>query len=82
MVKGGKRVVITDHDRIVAEIVPASATDKKARLLEDYIAEKLQIGKLTSATRKTKLSRERTTEGPGDQDEIDKIYEQTRNDRQ
>ncbi len=82
LVKGGERIVITDHNRIVAEIVPVSATDEKARLLEDYIAEKIQIGKLTPATKKTILNRERTTEGPEDQDEIEKIYEQTRNDRQ
>ena len=36
MVKGGERIVITDHNRIIAEIVPSSATDEKARLLEDY----------------------------------------------
>ncbi len=82
MVKGGERIVITDHNRIVAEIIPASATDEKVRLLEDYIAEKIQTGKLTPATKKTTLNRERTTEGPVDQDEIEKIYEQTRNDRQ
>ena len=82
LVKGGERIVVTDHNRIVAQIVPASVTDEKASLLEDYIAEKIQTGKLTPATKKTTLHRDITTEDSVDQKEIEKVYEQTRNDRQ
>ena len=82
MVKGGERIIVTDHNRIVAQIVPASVTDESASLLEDYIAEKTQTGKMTLATKKITLRRECTTRDSVDQKEIEKVYEQTRNDRQ
>ena len=82
MVKRGERIVVTDHNRIVAQIIPASVTDRKTSLLEDYIAEKIKTGKLTPATKKTTLHLERATEDSVDQNEIEKVYEQTRNDRQ
>ena len=56
--------------------------DDRASILEDYIADKIQTGKLLPATKKTTLHRERKTEDSVDQKEIEKIYEQTRNDRQ
>jgi prevent-host-death family protein len=82
MVKRGERIVVTDHNRIVAQIVPVSVTDEKASILENYILDKIQTGKLSPATKKTTLRRERKTEDPVDQKEIERIYEQTRNDRQ
>ena len=39
MVKGGERIVVTEHSRIIAEIVPASAMGRKTKLLDELKAE-------------------------------------------
>ena len=81
MVKSGERIVITDHNRIIAEIVPASGEDKKADLLASYLKELTRSGKMSPATKKTSLGRERTGDAHVDQKQIDNIYEQSRSER-
>lgn len=82
MVKGGERIIVTDHNRIIAEIIPASATDEKAELIGAYITEQANSGKLSPATRRTRLDRARSAGKPMAQQQIDDLYEQTRNERQ
>ena len=82
MVKGGERIVVTDHNKIIAEIVPATATNEKAELLEEYLKEQVESGSLSPATTRTSLDRRRTARKPINQRQIDCIYEQTRNERQ
>lgn len=82
MVKAGERIVITDHNKIIAEIIPASASNEKAERLEKYLREQTELGKLSPATKRTSLNRERTTGKQIDQKQINSVYERTRNDRQ
>ena len=82
MVKEGERVLVTEHDRIVAEIIPASQGSTKKELLERYLAQQAKSGRISLATRKTTLSRERSAHGVRDQAEIEKIYDNTRSDRE
>ncbi len=78
----GERIIVTDHNRIIAEIVPASATDEKSELMGAYLTEQAQSEKLTPATKRTRLDRTRSAAKPVAQQQIDDLYEQIRNDRQ
>ncbi|MBN1685021.1 MAG: type II toxin-antitoxin system Phd/YefM family antitoxin, partial [Spirochaetales bacterium] len=51
MVQNGERIIITDHNRIIAEIVPASACSDNPGLLEEYLKEKPGSGALVPATK-------------------------------
>ena len=80
MVRGGERIVITDHNRIIAEIIPATASSETDSRLLNYVKEKIESGAITAARTRTVLSLERT-ENRIEQKKIDRIYEETRNER-
>ena len=81
MVKEGERIVITDHNRVVAEIIPASATDEDAKLLHAYLDEHAKSGGLTPATKRTTLDPEPTSIAQIDKEQIERVYDETRQDR-
>lgn len=81
LVQNGERIIVTDHNRIVAEIVPSSASKANNQILGEYVAELAQHGKLTPATARVKLDRKRTERGAVDQNMVEDIYRKTRDDR-
>ena len=80
MVKSGQRVLVTDHDKIIAEIIPSSGITEKNEIITKYINEQVINGSIT----KTKKKKEIITikKGNGKENEqIKKIYEETRSER-
>jgi antitoxin (DNA-binding transcriptional repressor) of toxin-antitoxin stability system len=81
MARGGERVLVTDHDRVVAEIVPRSEGGDSKSLLDEYIESQVKNGTVVPATRRATLSRERSSSDFGSAEESRRIYEETRTDR-
>ncbi len=81
LVKDGERIVITDHNQIIAEIVPATSPNPGSERLQEYLKEQEASGKLLPALFKKTLASKRTNKNPADQKHLSDIYEETRSDR-
>ena len=81
MVQSGERIIITDHNKIVAEIVPTSASDARNEILSEYVAELTEAGKLIPANTRVRLRRKRSEKGIVDQRTVEYVYRKTRDDR-
>ena len=79
LARDGERILVTDHDRIVAEIVPASGAAHASELMENYLNSQAELGLVTRATKKTQLTHKR--KGSHDQKRIRQLYNETRSDR-
>ena len=73
--------MVTDHDRVVAEIGPPSAAADSKTLLDEYIESQVKAGTLVPATRRITLARDRSLNDVGTAAESRRIYEETRTDR-
>ena len=79
LVKNGEKVIITDHNRIVAEIVPPEAAQTKSEMLHTYVQEQIESGKIIQATNNYLINPKKVLIN---QDvEIENIYEETRSER-
>ena len=81
MVKAGEKVLITDRNKIIAELIPSSGTPSISGLLKQYLEEQTLNGSISKSTRRTKISKERKT-SEYDNIALNNIYNETRNDRQ
>ncbi len=80
MVKAGESIFITEHNRIVAEIIPSCGSETDSTLLEKYINEQDKKGWILKSTRKTKLKKKKKKLAY-DKKVIDDIYSETRDER-
>lgn len=80
MVKAGEKVLITDHSRIVAELIPSSGISSVSGLLKKYLEEQALNGSITKSTRRTEISKIKKT-AECDKTALKNIYNDTRNDR-
>ncbi|HAK44775.1 MAG TPA: type II toxin-antitoxin system prevent-host-death family antitoxin [Spirochaeta sp.] len=80
LVKNGETVLITDHNKIVAEIIPAELSERNDSFLKSYIDEQSQAGKMIKATMNTKIDSTGTEEAV-DSDLIIDIYNESRKER-
>lgn len=80
MVKTGEKILITDHNRIVAELIPSSGTSSLSGLLKKYLEEQTLNGSIIKSTRRTKISKTKKI-NKYDKNALKNIYEDTRNDR-
>ncbi|MBT3273633.1 MAG: type II toxin-antitoxin system prevent-host-death family antitoxin [Spirochaetales bacterium] len=80
MVKSGEHIVVTDHNKIIAEIVPASANRESEPKLLEYLSERARTGSLIQATKRTTLDSKRGARHIP-QRTADQIYHSTREDR-
>ncbi len=80
LVKSGEKIIITDHGKIVAEIIPTKGQSIKSALLEKYLSEQAENGKLLLSSGKKQI-RKKEEKKEYDWEKIAKIYEKTRNDR-
>ena len=80
LVKAGERVYITEHDKIVAEIIPSTCENSGSDLLEEYLRTQEEIGSLERAAKKITLVKARRKRN-ADKSEREKIYSETRSDR-
>ena len=80
LVKTGERVIITDHNRIVAELVPYSMSSTPSGLVMEYFEEQILAGSIEKSTKKTRISKQaRSTKF--EKSELEKIYAETRSER-
>ena len=79
-VKSGETILVTDHDRIVAEIRPVSVSGEKSNILDLYISEQSERNRLLKSTVRMKLEKKKRKE-KYDMPIIKKIYDDTRSDR-
>ena len=80
MAIAGERILITDHNHIVAEIIPSTGNESGPELLNDYINEQSERGLLVKATKKEKIKKKKATQ-QHDKELLNKIYRETRDDR-
>lgn len=80
MVRGGEHIMVTDRNRIIAEIVPAPVSPGTDSRLSQYVAEQTEKGTLLPATKRTVLSPSRGKQRVA-QDDVQRILQETREDR-
>ena len=80
MVKAGERVIITDHDKIVAEIIPSRGISNENERITKYINEQIINGSIIKAEKKKMIIENRKQKGKIDNNQKE-IYEETRSDR-
>jgi prevent-host-death family protein len=79
LVKHGEKVIITDHNRIVAEMIPPQAEQIESKMLQKYMEEQIETGSIIQATNNYLI---KPKEVLTNQDlEIEKIYNETRSER-
>jgi antitoxin (DNA-binding transcriptional repressor) of toxin-antitoxin stability system len=80
LVKAGERIFITEHDTIVAEIIPSAGEKSESDLLEEYLAAQAASGSLQRSTKKASLTKKRG-KTKARKENLRKIYAETRSER-
>ncbi|MGA1843219.1 MAG: type II toxin-antitoxin system Phd/YefM family antitoxin [bacterium] len=80
LVKTGERILVTEHDRIVAEIIPSTGGPSESNLLEDYLSDQVKSGLIVRAKKKIKLKKVKGERRPN-RALLEEIYNKTRADR-
>jgi len=80
LAKSGEKILITDHGKIVAEIISTKGQSIKSDLLEKYLSEQAKEGKLLISSGKRQIKKKEKKK-EYNWDKIKKIYEETRSDR-
>ncbi|MBA7548292.1 hypothetical protein ES705_40743 [subsurface metagenome] len=80
MVKSGEKILITDHNRIVAEIIPSTGEKIQSDLLENYLTEQAEKGSLLLAYGKLKILKKKIKKKYNTK-KISEIYVETRSER-
>jgi prevent-host-death family protein len=80
MVKSGEKILITDHNRIVAEIIPSTGEKIQSDLLEKYLTEQSEKGSLLLSYGKLKIEK-RGGKKKYNMKKLSEIYEETRRER-
>ncbi len=80
LAKSGEKILITDHGKIVAEIIPTKGELIKSVLLKKYLSEQAEKGNLLLSSGKKQIRKKKKAK-EYNLEEIAKIYEETRSDR-
>ena len=80
LVKAGEKVLITEHDRVVAAIVPSAGHQASSDLLEEYLSEQEKTGSLIRARKKVMVKKSKTR-NKIDEDRLREICNATRAER-
>ncbi len=79
LVKQGEKVIITDHNRIVAEIVPPQAGQSESEMLQKYLSEQIKSGGVIKASGNFRIEpKDAAVQKDSD---LEKIYTETRSER-
>ncbi len=82
LVKSGETVLITDRNKIIAELVPVRERAEGLKILNAYIEEQAEKGSLMRARERALLPpKKETVMSPDDKELISNIYSETRNGR-
>jgi antitoxin (DNA-binding transcriptional repressor) of toxin-antitoxin stability system len=79
LVKDGEKVLITDHNKVVAELIAPSGIDSDD-LLNEYMMEQAGSGKMVKASNSMKLDIQRRSKNT-DTAVLKEIYEENREER-
>jgi len=80
LAKAGEKIYITEHDKIVAEIIPSAGEKLESSILEEYLAEQAGKGSIQRSQRKIHLNKRKKTTRARNK-ELEKIYDETRSER-
>ncbi len=80
MVKSGERILITDHNRIVAEIIPSTAKKIQSDLLGKYLTDQAEKGSISLSHSALKIYKKKTKKKYNIK-KVSEIYEETRSER-
>lgn len=80
LVKAGERILVTEHDRIVAEIIPLRGEHAESDILEKYLSDQVKSGFIVRAKKKIKLKKVKS-ERKINKVLLEKIYNETRAER-
>lgn len=80
LVKSGESILITEHDKIVAEIIPSPGRRAESGLLENYLSEQEKYGAIIRAKKKSTLKKANDKQSINEA-LLQKIYNETRADR-
>lgn len=78
--KSGEKVLITDHNRVVAEIIPSSAQGASSDLLKEYIEEQTTHGTMIEASENSRIEEAKQT-AEYDKSLAEGIYRDSRKER-
>jgi len=78
--KPGERILVNEHDGIVAEIIPSTVGQSESNLLEEYLSDKVKYGFIVRAKKKIKLKKAKS-ERKLKKVLLEEIYNKTRADR-
>ena len=79
LVKHGEKVIITDHNRIVAEMIPPEAEQTESKMLQKYMEEQIEAGSMIQATNNYLIKPKEVLTNQNL--EIENIYNETRSER-
>lgn len=80
LAKSGEKVVITDHNKIVAELVPSPGASSASGLLREYLEEQVLKGSIVKSVKRTKIHK-RKEKNKYDESALKRIYTDTRDER-
>lgn len=80
IVKNGEKVLITDHNKIIAELRPSEQIEKEYFPLKEYMDKQIESGSVIQSTQNTVLEKKAVPEN-FDKAVIERIYNETRNER-
>ena len=80
LVKTGEKIFITEHDKIVAEIIPSTGENIGPDLLDEYLSGQEKRGSVERAIKKITIAKKRK-KIRFNKGELEKIYTETRSDR-
>lgn len=80
MVKSGEIILITDNNKVVAEIIPSSGIESNLEILNKYINEQSKQNTLLKSTNIIKLKKKDKIRNYNKKI-LEKIYNETRDDR-
>ncbi|MDY6967798.1 MAG: type II toxin-antitoxin system prevent-host-death family antitoxin [Spirochaetota bacterium] len=80
LVKNGEKILITDHNKVIAEIIPPRINQTKSDMLQKYLSEQIASGTIVKATQNNILIKKNKSE-TNSINNIEDLYNETRSER-
>lgn len=78
LVKEGEQIIITDHNKVIARIIPAGEDDRE-HVLKEYLEDQIHSGGIEEAQSMMVLEKNRTLQS--DPSILESIYQESREER-
>ncbi|MDY6935078.1 MAG: type II toxin-antitoxin system prevent-host-death family antitoxin [Spirochaetota bacterium] len=80
LVKKGEKILITDHNKVIAEIIPPRTNQTKSDMLQKYLSEQIENGTIVKATQNNILIKKDKNK-TNSINNFEDIYNETRSER-